>query len=340
MCAGSSFHNSMAAADSGHTLCWKAIVVPCIATFIHKKRSLHIRAVLTALETHFNSTMRVAILGFAVALVGGLIPGVCADVGPPPGGYRANVTMHEVPHGGRIAHVGKDVQLLDKVDKLINAASPTGMAPSFGPPAAPRSGWITHAFWFYTAASPISSFTTTFMVPPPPATLNGQLIYLFPCMEPGTLETIMQPVLQFGTSPAGGGAFWSVASWYLLGDQIYFTPAVSVNVGQILKATMTLVSQDGTHFGYTTQFTDIPGTALTVTGAKQLSFVAEALEAYGITRESDYPPGATVFRDINIVLTNRSVPHMGWSVANDEPDGLGTSISVDGAKNGQLTIMY
>jgi hypothetical protein len=50
-------------------------------------------------------------------------------------------------------------------------------------------------------------------VPPAPTAANGQLIYMFNSLMPADYSRIIQPVLQWGVSPAGGGDYWSVASW-------------------------------------------------------------------------------------------------------------------------------
>ena len=35
-------------------------------------------------------------------------------------------------------------------------------------------------------------------------------------MEPADTSAVLQPVLQWGVSAAGGGNYWAIASWYLL----------------------------------------------------------------------------------------------------------------------------
>jgi hypothetical protein len=78
------------------------------------------------------------------------------------------------------------------------------------------SGWIAYTYWNNGTGNSITSFETTWEVPPPPASDSGQLIYLFNGIQNyGSNYGILQPVLQWGTSPAGGGPYWAVASWYV-----------------------------------------------------------------------------------------------------------------------------
>lgn len=74
---------------------------------------------------------------------------------------------------------------------------------------------ITPADFCMTGSSPISSFATTWKVPAAPTTNHQQTIFLFNSIEPASGNAILQPVLQYGPSAAGGGSYWAVASWYV-----------------------------------------------------------------------------------------------------------------------------
>ena len=54
----------------------------------------------------------------------------------------------------------------------------------------------------------------TWTVPSNPANVFG-LIYLFDAVTPADGSTIMQPVLQYGFGPAGGGSYWTMSNWYV-----------------------------------------------------------------------------------------------------------------------------
>lgn len=51
-------------------------------------------------------------------------------------------------------------------------------------------------------------------VPPAPPANDGQILYFWNGVEPDDNSAVLQPVLQWGSTPAGGGAYWAVASWY------------------------------------------------------------------------------------------------------------------------------
>ncbi len=118
---------------------------------------------------------------------------------------RTNLSKSSKPHPEKertwqvIDHANNTVK-----DVKVRAASDV---PAFG------TGWIANTFWNNTTGSPISSFTTTWKVPPPPNSQSGQLLYLFNGVQTQVVSTnpsangihILQPVLRWGNSPAGGG---------------------------------------------------------------------------------------------------------------------------------------
>ncbi|KAJ6565883.1 hypothetical protein DFH09DRAFT_1314665 [Mycena vulgaris] len=246
---------------------------------------------------------------------------------PVPGGYRAHANFKQVPVGGRLAHVGSNIHLFDANDTLVHVAAPVRTASKTSAALVPEeTGWVTFASW--TERREV------------PSTDNGQTIFLFNSIEPASFDGIMQPVLQYGPSAAGGGSFWAAATWYLVGDQTFFSQLVPVDVGQPLNGIISLVSSDNSTFNYVSQFTNIPGTAIQIDGGEQLTWATETLEAYAVSSASDYPAGATVFSGINLQLASGETPGMSWAVANDDADGISTHVDVDGAVNGQMTITY
>ncbi|KAJ7851203.1 hypothetical protein B0H13DRAFT_2086272 [Mycena leptocephala] len=194
--------------------------------------------------------------------------------------------------------------------------------------------------------APISSFKTTWAVPAVPTTDHGQTIFYFNALQPNASSAILQPVLH--TAPQmRGGSFWAVASWYVDGTgHAFFTTPVPTSPGVTLDAIIALTgsglnnTSSSSSFNYTSQFAGIPGTALHISGVPELTFATETLEAYGVTASSDYPAGATVFRNIDIELVGGRAPSFAWSHEDDEGDGVVLSIERDGAVDGRIRITY
>jgi len=263
-----------------------------------------------------------------------------------PGGLRSIANVHAVPEGGSVKLVGSEIHLLDATGAVLhvapndqskirsNADSPTTKTTD---PA--QSGWVAYASWYNTAPAAINSFTTSWAVPPVPTANHGQLLYLFNSIEPAAYNAILQPVLQYGLSPAGGGSYWAVASWYLVGSQVYHSSLVRVATGTVLTGVITLTGSSGSSYNYVSSFTGIPGTSITATGSAVLVWATETLETYNVVSPFDYPSGSTLFYGINLSLTS-GVPGTTWSTVSDAQDYLGTSVVTNGYKNAQIRITY
>jgi hypothetical protein len=246
--------------------------------------------------------------------------------------------------GGKVVHVGDEIHLLDANGKPVHVAKNDGVKVRStrvrGAEEPFKTGWIAYAGWTNSGSSPISSFVTTWAVPPVPATDNGQLVYLFNSIEPAGGQAILQPVLQYGRSPAGGGSYWAATAWYVVGTQSYYGSLASVSVGDTLTGEITLTSTDGTNYNYVSDFSGISGATITVQGSQQLVWATETLEAYGVTTASDYPSGSTAFYAIGITLSDGSNPPTSWSTVSDPDDGLSATVNIDGSVNAQVTIGY
>jgi len=187
-----------------------------------------------------------------------LAPSVYADSTAPtamtPFGERPAANVHHVPTGGQVSIVGDEIHLIDAGGAVIHVAQNDHSKVRTNASEPIESGWIAYASW-YNTGPPITSFTTVWDVPNVPATYTGQTLYLFNSIEPASFDAILQPVLQFGPSDAGGGNFWSVASWYLVGPAVYYSDLVEVSPGETLTGIIELTSPNtpGSPFDYTVQ---------------------------------------------------------------------------------------
>ena len=258
-----------------------------------------------------------------------------------PGGYRHQSLVHQVEAGVAV-NVATDVIRLMRNTNVIEEipASPTapGTVPALG------SGWITYFYWNNGTGTPVSSFKTMWQVPPPPSVQDpGEVVFLFNGIQNyGANFGILQPVLQWGVSAAGGGAYWSVASWYVTsGGQAFHTNLVRVNPDDTLIGVMTKTGQNGTAFSYTSQFQGIAGTELPVQNIAELMWCNETLEAYGINAAGNYPnTPLTEFTEINI-RTGAAVPAITWTPVDRVTDtGQHGVVDSNSASYGEVDIFY
>jgi hypothetical protein len=305
-----------------------------------------------------------------------------------PGGWRPKSKVHFVPPGHHVSGkgdrltivetaTGKVVKDLGPIEKPAKGkASRAGKAmkvaggpangphnpgpkasmvpaPSLPAPPAPgpvTNGWIVNSGWTNASANPISYFKTRWAVPPPPATDNSQLIYLFNGIENAGGDYILQPVLQWGVSNAGGGSYWAIANWYVgapsTGVALYGT-LIQVNPGDVLEGIMTLTGQSGSNFDYLSSFSGHPTADLTVTNIAELTWANETLECYNFTAFSDYPDAVlTAFHDIEIRLRTSTTPFteaqatINWTATNAVTDNGQQCVIVSNASPGGDVYLY
>lgn len=265
------------------------------------------------------------------------------DLVVPPGGPRHRSRVRRVESGttARFAKtMGARLRRLD--------------AP--GPPD--QANWITYAGWSNETGSPMTSFLSTWTVPPAPSYQASQLIYLFNGAEPADGQTIVQPVLQWGDSGADEdgqnrtGAFWTIASWIVGGSEgsAIHTPHVQVNPGAALVGAITTVSQSAGGFVYSCEFRGLPGTTLITDQIAELVWCVETLEAYelqgshtppyDLDNASEYPGSSVTFEHIDII-THVTGPTGSW-VSSDIVTNYGehTSITTNATTKGAVEIAF
>jgi len=268
-----------------------------------------------------------------------------------PGGLRPKSNVHAVPEGARINHTPTEVQVISADGTILHSAlrdktSATGRSSSLAPRDL-SEGYVAYSYWVNQGSSPISSFCTSWEVPPAPTNWDGELLYIFNGLIPTSFDAILQPVLQYGDSPSGGGAYWAVASWFVddASDSAYYTSVTEVSVGQSLAGVMKLVSTTGsgssTTYNWNSVFTGISGTSLSTSTTEMLTWAYEALEIYYVTGASDLPTGTMSMTDISIAFQNGASPStINWTAANDTSDKIYMSILSDSSSNGMVKITY
>ena len=276
-----------------------------------------------------------------------------ADLVLTPGGYRHQSLVHHIEPDHFLDLTTGNVRKLHVSGREVADFGPLPTRPgdqplmprnvSRHPSAIPAlgSGWIAYAYWTNNSGHPVSSFSTTWVVPPAPATNHGQTIFLFNGIQNSTM--IYQPVLQWGPSAAGGGAYWSVASWYVDGQGgiANHSNLVQVNPGDVLVGVMTQTGQSGSQFSYNCEFVGVANTGLLISNVEELTWNIETLEAYGLQACSDYPDtNFTAFVSIDF-QTSAGRPALSWTPVNAVTDcGQSARVVSDANPGGEVDIYY
>ena len=258
-----------------------------------------------------------------------------------PGGYRNRQLVHHLEPSHMLQLSRQRLRMVNPVTKAFieipKLKLQPGDIPGFG------TGWITYAYWTNNTGNPISSFRTSWRVPHAPTKSSGQTIFLFNGIDSSDPSAaILQPVLQWGVSAAGGGPYWSVASWYVQGNgAAIHTDLVRVNEGDDLVGLMELTGQSGSKFSYTAEFDGINNTTLPVQNVDELIWCNETLEAYDITSCSDYPNNIyTAMQHIQIE-TGTTTPALNWTAVDRVTDcGQHTIVVSNSATDGEVDLFY
>jgi hypothetical protein len=165
------------------------------------------------------------------------------------------------------------------------------------------NGWVGSES--VTTSTSYGEIVADWFVPPSPASVAGQTVFFFPGMEDSNdVVSIIQPVLQFGPSAAGGGNNWAIASWNCCpsGTADYST-LVNVNSGDVIQGTVRSTCSAGNESCSTWNITTADQTTGGSTtlgnspseGQRFNWAFGGVLEAYGIAQCSNYPSNGGIF---------------------------------------------
>lgn len=200
------------------------------------------------------------------------------------------------------------------------------------------SGWA--AYSLYQSANPLHQFNGVWSVPPTPKDQSTQTLFLFTGLqnsyeEQTSVVNIIQPVIQFGPSSAGGGQYWAMASWYVDSNSNAFfstlTPTQSGHqiVGTMVKAPTgkwNIVTQDATSGRKTTL-------SIATNTTEPWAFVT--LEVYSVSSCLEYPTGSDVFSKLSLVSTAGPVTPKWQTVATP---GCEESVKINSPS--QVTVKF
>jgi len=172
------------------------------------------------------------------------------------------------------------------------------------------NGWA--AYTYYGPHAAFDFFGGSWTVPSAPKDQQTQTLFLFTgfqneydSLSPGQLVSIIQPVLQWGPSEAGGGSYWTIASWFVSSNgQAVYSTLKQVRSGERIVGNMTLTNQKWdivavSSAGATSGISVNPGVSET--------FAFVTLEVYSVADCGDYPNGSTTFRDLKLTSAKRPV---------------------------------
>ena len=173
------------------------------------------------------------------------------------------------------------------------------------------------------------------------------MIYLFAGLvgdiltDSTSMTYIIQPVLQWGISPAGGGKYWSVCNWFVMSEDHYFHDSlIKVNPGDRLQGVVKRLAITDSTYLYNASFTGY-GEGLDVYNIRYLGRGYLALETYGVRNCIDNPADEKM-RMFNIkIMIDEGFPPLFWHIYNNiDHCGEFTNIIHESSDNGEINIHF
>jgi hypothetical protein len=161
----------------------------------------------------------------------------------------------------------------------------------------------------------VTSLSSDWIVPGEPSNSEGQTLFFWNGIEPEDTSAVLQPVLQWGSSAAGGGNYWAYSSWYVSSTHgSHFSPLIAVQQGDVITGSNILDSKSGLWNISCTA----PGRKSSVLSFKPVPgawpTAYHVLEAYEVTNVcSLYPSAGSVnFTNIKVSFDNAPVDPIKW----------------------------
>jgi hypothetical protein len=213
------------------------------------KKAKLIGVILLLAVSSWGSTVKAQVL--ASGLGPTPPPGIPADYVLIPGGWTHPSCIHTVPNGatvdgyhGNVTMNGVLIAHYDPCPYTAILTSQTGgtVIPATGSGDAARppafQGWIEGTQQSAPPGQAFSWLDENITVPQNPNSKDSQTLYFFPGLVSSSVPGcgILQPVLQWGATPIGGGQYWTMASWWVLSINQYATNGIDyTNVGHSIS---------------------------------------------------------------------------------------------------------
>jgi hypothetical protein len=291
-----------------------------------------------------------------------------------PGGIVLHKScVHEIPDGAEVdadervtlrgVQVAKHARCNYKAYRSGGPLAGSGAAGRAGPQPPSTGGWVETSWANSTQAMFTHMDSGYFTVPPNPSSNHGQLLYFFPSLENN--DSIVQPVLQWGDSPApGDGQMWKFTNWRVTCTGVApnrvctsaFGTLKSATAGDILYGSMDITAKSASSQTWTvsatnnTTITTATNTFTFATTGNFNSAQAGVLEAYNVADCHDFPnylSGSTYFSFPTLKqgnsYTDRTSVSPTWTTYNYQQLGYtnaNCNFSVSVTSNGSTTLNY
>ena len=190
------------------------------------------------------------------------------------------------------------------------------------------NGWLEYIST--TTTESYGKITATWPVPPAPTSNDGQTLFFFPGFEDySNVISIVQPVMQFGPSAAGGGNWWAMSSWNCcISGDAWYSPLLDVSSGDTILGTIAPNCKPGNNYCKTWNVVSEDKTtgkkttlAKTPADGQVWNWAFGAVtEDYGVVQCSDFPTNTGLTFTVHLFDQNRTrIADPGWQGTKAPP---------------------
>jgi hypothetical protein len=258
----------------------------------------------------------------ASSLAGGLLRHKNPKMMTPIGELPAEC-IHHAPEGSEVVHNEDGTFTVHHASGKQVTSDPKCRRHVYALQGIPN-GWTAYSLYGLDTSAPASAFLGSWNVPGTPSQQDLQTLFLFTGLQNGYFSappggiSIIQPVLQYGPSAAGGGAYWAIASWYVSDTGAVYSSLVTVNSGDTIFGNMT-IDKTSKWFINTVSKTTGKQTNINVRVGTPELFAFCTLEVYGVQACNDFPNGQVTFTGLKLTTgaTTPVVPQWQTETQND-----------------------
>jgi hypothetical protein len=187
--------------------------------------------------------------------------------------------------------------------------------------------------------TPVNFFTGLWTVPTVPVNVEQQTLFFWNGVEDIGNTEVIQPVLQFGSSAAGGGNYWAIASWYV-GPSVFFSELLTVNTNDVINGTMVDNLATSTWGVNAVVVSSGQNSTLFYKHPKPTEQYAYCvLEAYTITDCTEYPQKQTAVVFSKLAISTQKGPITPkWQALQQQPITCNEHATIQNA--GEVTINF
>jgi hypothetical protein len=188
----------------------------------------------------------------------------------------------------------------------------------------------------------VTSLSSEWAVPGEPIDpSSGQTLFFWNGAEPADTSAVLQPVLQWGTSAAGGGSYWAYASWYVSGAHgSHYSKVVKVKTGDVMTGSNVVDKATGNWNISSTAPGREPSVLIFKPVPGDWATAYHVLEAYGVSTVCDLYPaaGAVNFTNVAASWDGKPVSPIKWT-AMMQTAGCGEHATFD-AEGDAVEILF